>query len=354
MFSILETYDTLGDHMKKGLILLLIFFLNLSLVKASEYSVKNYIVYNPDTKQILEGKQIHQVQSIASISKIMTAIIAIENCPLEKIITLNDSILKAYGSAVYIHIGDQISMQDLLYALLLRSGNDAALAIANEVGQGDNEKFVEMMNKKATELKMEHTHFSNPSGLDEEDDGNLSCVYDMAILMGYCINNPIFCEIIHTQNYKREDHKGSWQNKNKLLSLYENCLGGKTGYTKKAKRTLINAAIKDGIRLICVTFNCGDDFYLQKNLFEKNFALYKPILIFNEGTHILNHYQFELDQPLIYPALKEEPINVSYEIKNQQIYLKVNQNVLTVANYEYLQTPILNEILFYFKVMLHE
>ena len=127
--------------MKKGLILLLIFFLNLSLVKASEYSVKNYIVYNPDTKQILEGKQIHQVQSVASISKIMTAIIAIENCSLEKIITLNDSILKAYGSAVYIHIGDQISMQDLLYALLLRSGNDAALAIANEVGQGDNEKL---------------------------------------------------------------------------------------------------------------------------------------------------------------------------------------------------------------------
>ena len=338
--------------MKKYLILI-VFCICLIPIQASEYYAKNYIVLNADTMQVLEGKAIHDTQSVASISKIMTAIVAIENCNLDIEIELNDSISKAYGSAVYIHIGDMITMQDLLYALLLRSGNDAALAIADYVGNGV-EGFVSMMNQKAQEIGMKNTRFSNPSGLDEEDDGNISSVYDMALLMAYCIQNPVFQKIASTKSYKRLDKNGTWTNKNKLLDNYDYCIGGKTGYTKKAKRTLINAAKKDGITLICVTFNCGDDFGFQQSLFETYFNGFKEILIFNKGVHIIDHYKFTLDEDLTFPSLKEEPIKVTYQINNNQIEFKANNTPLANYNYVYLKTPHIDKFIDIFKRMMYE
>lgn len=340
--------------MKKFIIVFLVFsFLSLNKVNATDFYAKNYIVLNADTLQVLDGKEIHQTQSVASISKIMTAIVAIENCDLSQEIVLNEAISKAYGSAVYIHIGDTITMQDLLYALLLRSGNDAALAIADYVGNGV-EHFVEMMNEKAQELNMSNTYFNNPSGLDEEDEGNISSVYDMALLMSYCINNPIFCEIIGTQTYKRLDRNGTWTNKNKLLSNYEYCIGGKTGYTKKAKRTLINAAIKDGVRLVCVTFNCGDDFNFHENLFETYFSCYEQLLVFNKGTHIIDHYKFTLDKDLTFPLRKDENKEISYIIQDQHIQFYINNIKIGDYSYEYLKSPFLDQIYEWFKRMIYE
>lgn len=339
--------------MKRLLCFCLIFCFCITPIHATEYYAKNYIVMNADTLQVLEGKEIHQTQSVASISKIMTAIVAIENCELSQELVLNESISKAYGSAVYIHIGDTITLQDLLYALLLRSGNDAALAIADYVGQGV-ESFVEMMNQKARELGMDNTHFNNPSGLDEEDDGNISSVYDMALLMSYCINNPIFAKIVGTQTYRRLDRNGSWTNKNKLLTNYDYCIGGKTGYTKKAKRTLVNAAQKDGITLVCVTFNCGDDFSFQQNLFETYFNCYKEILLFNKGTHIIDHYKFTLDEQLTFPAKKDEEINVSYHIQQDKIALYANSEFVGSYSYEYLRSPLLDKIYEIFKRLIYE
>ena len=218
---------------------------------------KSYIVMEASNQVVIEGSNEDYIQSVASISKIMTAIVVIENSRLDKKITVDETINKAYGSCVYIHIKDRITIQDLLYGLMLRSGNDCALMLAKSIG-GSVERFVEMMNEKARDIGMKQTHFSNPSGLDEEDEGNLSTVKEMAILYRYCCQNPLFNQIVKTKEYKRLDGKGYWHNKNRLLKEYPYCVGGKTGYTKKAKRTLITRAIKKQVDLIIVTFNCGN------------------------------------------------------------------------------------------------
>lgn len=252
--------------MKKYLCIFLCLLFSIINVQAVDFQGKAYIVMDSYNQTVLEGKNQDYVQSVASISKIMTAIVAIENGNLDDEYEIGEEVNQAWGSGVYIHIGDHINLRDLLHGLLLRSGNDAANVIAKNVG-GDIATFVKMMNEKAQALKMTHTHFSNPTGLDEEDAGNQSTVYDMALLMSYCSQNSIFNDIVMKESYKREDGGGTWQNKNRLLKEYEYCVGGKTGFTKKAKRTLVTRAIKNDVSLVIVTFNCGNDFeFHQKNM----------------------------------------------------------------------------------------
>lgn len=263
---IFKTYIKTGDIMKKYLCIFLCLLFSIINVQAVDFQGKAYIVMDSYNQTVLEGKNQDYVQSVASISKIMTAIVAIENGNLDDEYEIGEEVNQAWGSGVYIHIGDHINLRDLLHGLLLRSGNDAANVIAKNVG-GDIATFVKMMNEKAQALKMTHTHFSNPTGLDEEDAGNQSTVYDMALLMSYCSQNSIFNDIVMKESYKREDGGGTWQNKNRLLKEYEYCVGGKTGFTKKAKRTLVTRAIKDDVSLVIVTFNCGNDFeFHQKNM----------------------------------------------------------------------------------------
>lgn len=298
---------------------------HVSPVSASEFWAKSYIVMERQTHQVLEGKDIHEVQSVASISKIMTAIIAIEQGDLDKVITIGDEIDKAYGSGVYIHKGDSISLRDLLYGTMLRSGNDAALCLAYH-SAGSIEAFVSLMNEKAQQLGMNDTHFSNPTGLDEEDEGNQSSVYDMAILMSYCMDNAIFREVSGTSDYQREDGNGTWHNKNKLLENYSYTTGGKTGFTRKAKRTLISSAQKDDLELIVVTFNCGDDFAYHQSLYENYFAMYENLLCIDKGVHRYGDYTYEVSQPvyLLWPIEKEKP-ELAYE-KTTFNRLKITTN----------------------------
>lgn len=218
--------------MKKYLCIFLCLLFSIINVQAVDFQGKAYIVMDSYNQTVLEGKNQDYVQSVASISKIMTAIVAIENGNLDDEYEIGEEVNQAWGSGVYIHIGDHINLRDLLHGLLLRSGNDAANVIAKNIG-GDITTFVKMMNEKAQALKMTHTHFSNPTGLDEEDAGNQSTVYDMALLMSYCSQNSIFNDIVMKESYKREDGGGTWQNKNRLLKEYEYCVGGKTGFTKK-------------------------------------------------------------------------------------------------------------------------
>lgn len=295
------------------LCLSLFFCLNASPVQATEFWAKNYIVMESLTHQVLEGKAIHEVQSVASISKIMTAIVAIEQADLDKVVTIGDEIDKAYGSGVYIHKGDTISLRDLLYGTMLRSGNDAALCLAYH-SAGSIEVFVELMNEKARELGMTDTHFANPTGLDEEDDGNQSSVYDMALLMSYCMANPIFREVTATKSYQREDGNGTWHNKNKLLENYDYSTGGKTGFTRKAKRTLVSSARKNDLELIVVTFNCGDDFAYHQALYENYFAMYENVLCIDQGVHRYGDYTYEVKQPvyLLWPIDEKKP-ELQYE-----------------------------------------
>lgn len=274
------SYNFLGEIMKKLLLLLILIPIS---IKGLETSATSAILMDMDSNRILYEKNINKVRSVASISKIMTAIVAIESNKLDDIVTIGNEIDKSYGSGIYIKKGEQLTLRDLLYGLMLRSGNDAALAIANYVG-GSIEEFVKMMNEKAIEIGMRNTTFNNPSGLDQEK-GNNSTAYDMAILTSYAMKNEEYKKITSTKNYKLKTNKNtySWTNKNKMLKLYKYSTGGKTGFTEIAKRTLVSTASKDNTNLVVVTLNDGNDWNDHINLFEYGFNNYTTINILKKG-----------------------------------------------------------------------
>ena len=269
-------------YLKVIVVLFIIFPIN---IKAIETSATSAILMDMDSKRILYSKNIHNVRSIASISKIMTAIVAIENANIKDKVTIGDEINKAYGSGIYIKQGEVLTLEDLIYGLMLRSGNDAALAIAKYVG-GSVEKFIEMMNETAVKIGMKNSTFNNPHGLDEEDGGNLSTAYDMALLTSYAMKNETYRKIVSTKKYTLETNMNVylWNNKNKLLKNYKYTTGGKTGFTEIARRTLVTTATKDNINLVTVTLNDGNDFEDHKNLFEYAFEKYNNYQILEKGN----------------------------------------------------------------------
>lgn len=249
-------------------------------------SASSYIVMDMDSGRVLEGKNIDKKSLIASTTKILTAITAIEYGNLEDVVRVNQDILKAYGSGIYIQVGEELILDDLLYGLMLRSGNDAALAIASHVG-GAKENFVYLMNEMATNIGMKNSTFVNPSGLEENNgSANYSTVYDMALLTKYAMKNADYRRITSTKDItvKSSMKTYRWFNKNKLLSSYQYCTGGKTGYTEKAKRTLVTTATKDNMNLIVVTFNDGNDFGDHKDLYEKYFNNYERIKVLDKNV----------------------------------------------------------------------
>lgn len=279
--------------MKSFKILFLFFYLfSLNKMPVSTESIwaRSYVIIEQTRGEVLEGKDIYLSRSVASISKIMTAIVAIESESLFQIVKVGDEIDEVVGSSLYLEKGTEIRIIDLVYGLLLRSGNDAAMIIAKNVG-GEVEKFVDRMNQKGKEIGMNHTTFHNPHGLDINEEGNISCAYDMALLMRYCLDNELFQEITGTKRYHCPNI-GIWENKHKLLQKYEYCIGGKTGFTSKAKRTLVSAAKKDGLQLICVTLDCGGDFSFHRQLFESYFQRFEGLPLLEKGNNYINDYVF--------------------------------------------------------------
>ena len=266
----------------KKLVLILLLLIPIN-IKAYESSASSVVLMDMDSLNVIYGENMHDVRSVASISKIMTAIVAIENSDVNSTVTIGEEITKAYGSGIYIKQGEEITLESLLYGLMLRSGNDAALAIANYVG-GDIDNFVEMMNEKAVEIGMKNTTFNNPHGLDENG-GNLSTAYDMALLTSYAMQNENYRKIVSTKKYTLRTNMNyySWINKHKLLHSHNYITGGKTGFTDIAKRTLVTTASKDNINLVVVTLNDGNDFVDHINLFEEAFANYSNYNILKKG-----------------------------------------------------------------------
>ena len=309
--------------MKKIILIALLFF--PIIIKGIDINATSAILMDTDNHRIIYSKNIHESRSVASISKIMTAVLAVESGKLDDEVVINDSIKKAYGSAIYIQVGEKMTLKDLVYGLMLRSGNDAALAIADYVGNGvDN--FVSMMNHKAKEIGMKNSTFNNPSGLDEEA-GNFSTAYDMAILTSYAMQLKIYRKIVKTKQYKLQTNKNTyvWNNKNKLLKLYDYTTGGKTGYTKIAKRTLVTTASKDGVNLVSVTLNDGNDFNDHMEMFEYAFSNYKNYNILKKGTINIydeNYYKnyilyIKNSFSYILTDYEKDSISIKYKIKKK-------------------------------------
>lgn len=295
--------------MKKILIL---FLLIPFLVRAYSTSATSAILMDLDSGRIIYANNKDLVRSVASISKIMTAVVAIESNKLDEIVTVGSEIKSAYGSGIYIKEGEELTLRDLLYGLMLRSGNDAALSIATYVG-GDVQAFVSMMNAKAKSIGMKNSTFNNPSGLDQEK-GNYSSAYDMALLMKYAYQLKEFREIVSTKKYELKTNMNYylWNNKNKLLYMYKYANGGKTGFTEKARRTLVTTASKNNTNLVAVTLNDGNDFLDHKALFEEAFGEYNSYQILNKdkvnivGETFYKNAYFYLKKDFTYLLKKKE------------------------------------------------
>ena len=320
-------------------------------IKAYDTSVTSAILMDMESRRIIYAKNIHAKRSIASISKIMTAILAIESGKLDDTVVIGDEIEEAYGSGIYIKQQENIKLEDLLYGLMLRSGNDAALAIANYVG-GSVDKFVELMNEKAKELGMNNSEFNNPSGLDE-DKGNYSSAFDMAILTSYAMHNEKYREITGTKRHKVSTDMNyyDWTNKNKLLLSYKYCTGGKTGFTKIARRTLVTTASKNNLNLVVVTLNDGNDFADHKNLFEEAFANYQNYMLLKKGElsipeeNYYANYKLYINNDISYPFSDEETdsIKIKYEIQKKKDYKdgdNIGEAIIYINNEEIKREPI--------------
>ncbi|MFC4022897.1 D-alanyl-D-alanine carboxypeptidase family protein [Oceanobacillus longus] len=315
-------------------------------------SANNAILIEQSTGRVLFEKNSNEQANIASITKIMTAIIAIESGKMDDMAKTSRKAIYTEGSSIYLEQGEKMKLEDLVYGLMLRSGNDAAIAIAEHVG-GSEEGFVFLMNEKAQWLGMTNSHFDNPHGLDS--DTHFSSAYDMAILMRYAMENNMFKKITATESFKSDNRSYAWQNKNKLLTqFYEYCTGGKTGYTKMTGRTLVSSAEKDGMELIAVTLDAPDDWRDHTSMFEWGFDNYNMESISEEGSvkyridennQTVNGY---LRNHILYPLTTKESTLLSvknYLLTDQNIedHEKIGKTVFFLDNKQILETTIFKE-----------
>lgn len=223
------------------------------------------ILLDADTGEVLYEKNADRQMLIASTTKILTALVALECAPLQQEITVTQNHM-VEGSSMYLKPGEQVTVEQLLYGLLLQSGNDAALALA-DVCCGSVEDFVAEMNRKAAQLGMEGSSFANPNGLDAEN--HYSTARDMARLAAAAVKNHTFVRLCSTSQASIGTR--TMTNHNRLLREVEGCIGMKTGYTKAAGRTLVTCAVRDGRTLVAVTLCDGNDWADHKALYAYGF-----------------------------------------------------------------------------------
>ena len=233
------------------------------------------------TGEVLAEKNACQPSLIASTTKIMTALVVTERCDLDRLVTVPPEATGIEGSSMYLKPGEQVSMETLLYGLMLHSGNDAAVALAL-CSAGSVELFVGWMNETAQSLALCNTHFANPNGLD--DDENYSTAHDLAILTRYALKNPEFLRIVSTRSIRAAGR--CLTNHNRLLWSLKGAIGVKTGYTRAAGRILVSAAERCGRRLIVVTINDGNDWRDHSALYDYGFSLYQTRIALRRGDAV--------------------------------------------------------------------
>lgn len=244
----------------------------------SAISAQSGILMDATTGRILFERNPDRQSLIASTTKIMTALVICEQCNVLDRVKIPKEAVGIEGSSMYLQEGEVLTVQELLYGLMLRSGNDAAVALAIYCG-GTVEGFAGLMNDKANTLGMKNSHFMNPNGLDAP--GHYSTARDLAILSAYAMDNPIFARTVSTKNVTIGNRVLT--NHNKLLWQLEGADGVKTGYTKAAGRILVSSATRQGRRLIAVTINAPNDWQDHKELMESGFRDYHVQSILFEG-----------------------------------------------------------------------
>lgn len=253
-------------------------------------SAQSAILIDAEDTSVIYAKNAHKRMGMASTTKIMTALVAVELLPLDRVISIMPEAVGIEGSSVYLCRGELLSVEQLLYALMLASANDAATALAIAAA-GSVEAFSEKMNKKAAELGLSNTNFTNPHGLYNED--HYTTAYDLALISAAALENETIRKIASTkkatvpQGVTQECPEGNTlrylYNHNKLLSLYDGAIGLKTGFTRDSGRCLVSAAERDGLTLIAVTLNAPDDWNDHTRMLDRGYSLYERVTLFAAG-----------------------------------------------------------------------
>ena len=277
-------------------------------------SAKSAVLMDAQTGRILYEKNADQRSLIASTTKIMTALIVCEQCNVLDRMRIPKEAVGIEGSSMYLQEGEILSLQELLFGLMLHSGNDAAVALAIYCG-GTVEGFVELMNDKARFLGLSDTHFANPNGLDHPD--HYSTAQDLAKLAAYAMDNPIFQKTVSTKTLSVGNR--SMKNHNKLLWMLDGADGVKTGFTRAAGRVLISSACRDGRRLVAVTIRDPNDWQDHLKLLETGFRNYTQKQLVASGQQVGTRYVlsgFEDSVPVLaaedfyYPMMNDETATI--------------------------------------------
>lgn len=313
---------------------------------APTISADHYILMESSTgRTLLEDKADEQV-SVASITKVMTAIVALEYGNLADKVTISEEAIQTTGSSIYLEEGEKITLEDLLYGLMLRSGNDAAKVIAEHIG-GSEEGFIYLMNETANYIGMTDSHFMNPHGLDEPE--HYSSAHDIALLMRYAMDNEVFVEISQTESHTPANRTYPWVNKNKLLTgKYPYSTGGKTGFTKQAGRTLVSTATKDNLDLIVVTLNASDDWHDHIHLFDHGFSTYELVRLAKQGERSFrindDTIKGTVQNDVVLPLSQQEQDNMHNKVQlfKRHQHGKIGQMAFSIDE----ETPLLEVPLF--------
>ncbi len=289
-------------------------------------SAQSAILIEKNSGRVLYEKNADSRLPMASTTKIMTALCALNafGDNINNIIEISDNAAGVEGSSMYLVRGEKMTVCELLYGLMLSSGNDAAVAIAEAVS-GSPEEFAALMNKTAAEVGADSTHFTNPNGLP--DDEHYSTARDMARITASALCNPQFAEIVKTKTYKitgeGKAYPRTLTNHNKLLSMYEGCVGVKTGFTKAAGRCLVSAAERNEMTLICVTLNAPSDWNDHSALFDYGFENFEYKKIFDSHTpaasievtgSAVGAVPVYPETDIYYPLMSDESFTVDTEI----------------------------------------
>ncbi|HOJ20105.1 MAG TPA: D-alanyl-D-alanine carboxypeptidase family protein [Armatimonadota bacterium] len=251
-------------------------------------TAQSAILVDADTGKVLYERHAHERRPMASTTKIMTALLALEHARMNDTVVVSEHASKTPYTGLYLKPGEKLTVGDLLWALLLRSANDACVAIGEHIA-GSEEKFVEMMNARALEMGLKNTHFKNPHGLHAED--HYSTAYDLAQMTRVAMQHPLFAQIV-ARKRKRIDRSIEKQdvvvvNKNRLLFRWDAVDGVKTGYTRQAGHCLVASASQDGWRLISVVLKSGNSWGDSRTLLEHGFRQYERVLVARKGTPLL-------------------------------------------------------------------
>lgn len=344
--------------MKKGLLyasLSFVLIISTSILSTASNTAKKVqastntseIILEFESGRILYEKNINEKMFMASTTKILTAITVIENCNIDDIVTVSDKTIGVEGSSIYLEAGEKLSIKDLLYGLMLRSGNDCAETLAVYCS-GSIQNFAELMNATAKRIGAFNSNFVNPHGL--HDDNHYTTAYDLALISRYAMKNQIFREIVSTESiqipFSTRNTKRFLINKNKMLKEFDGSTGIKTGYTKKAGRCLVSSCFRNGMELICVVLNCPPMFERSKTLMTECFNKYKNYKLFESddivdfiktdsedcGLYIKNDIIVPLTETEFenikiiydYPNFIEKPFKKDTEIGFIKIYAENN------------------------------